>query len=120
MRLNVKLSEVQLLRSQATVHTLPLFVRERKFYGRAHVKITRQWKSTPSRYLFIIKRIQLLRDSLSEKMCTRQSRKVIWDTINTLFVTLQLSNLLLLLSFSIRKHTSMASRAILSNFFEEQ
>ena len=26
----------------------------------------------------------------------------------------------LLLSFSIRKHTSMASRAILSNFFEEQ
>ena len=26
----------------------------------------------------------------------------------------------LLLSFSIRKHTSMASRAFLSNFFEEQ
>ena len=88
MRFNVKLSEVQLLRSQATVHTLPLFVRERKFYRRAHVKITRQWKSTPSRYLFIIKRIQLLRDSLSEKMCTRQSRKVIWDTINSLFLTL--------------------------------
>ena len=31
------------------------------------------------------------------------------------------ANLLLLLSFSIRKHLiSMASRAILSNFFEEQ
>ena len=39
---------------------------------------------------------------------------------NTLFLTLQLSNLLLLLSFSIRKHTSMGSRTILSNFFEEQ
>ena len=39
---------------------------------------------------------------------------------NTLFLTLQLSNFLLLLSFSIRKHTSMASRTILSNFFEEQ
>ena len=50
----------------------------------------------------------------------QQSRKVTWDMINTLFLTLQLSNLLLLLSFRIRKHTSMASRAILSNFFEEQ
>ena len=29
-------------------------------------------------------------------------------------------NLLLLLSFSTRKHTSVASRVILSNFFEEQ
>ena len=33
---------------------------------------------------------------------------------------LHLSNLLLLLSFSFRKQTSMGSRAILSNFFEEQ
>ena len=32
------------------------------------------------------------------------SRKVIWDTINTLFLTLWLLNLLLLLSFSTRKH----------------
>ena len=32
--------------------------------------------------------------------------------INTLFLTLQLSNLLLLLSFRTRKHKSMASRAI--------
>ena len=45
-------------------------------------------------------------------MCGRQSRKVIWDMINTLFLTLQLSNLLLLLSFRTRKHKSMASRAI--------
>ena len=55
------------------------------------------------------------------KMCRRQYRKVIWDMINTLFLTLQLSNLLLLLSCSTGKHTSMASRgAILSNFFKEQ
>ena len=33
-------------------------------------------------------RIQLFRERLSEKMCTRQSRKVIWDMINTLFLTL--------------------------------
>ena len=64
-------------------------------------------------------RIQLVQERLSEKMCTRQSRKVIWYLIYTLFLTLQLLNLLLLLSFSIRKHSSMASCAILSNFFEE-
>ena len=34
--------------------------------------------------------------------------------------TVALSNPLLLLSFSIRKHSSMAFRAILSNFFKEQ
>ena len=31
--------------------------------------------------------IQLFRERLSEKMCTRQPRKVIWDMINTLFLT---------------------------------
>ena len=31
--------------------------------------------------------IQLFRERLSEKLCTRQSRKVIWDMINTLFLT---------------------------------
>ena len=31
--------------------------------------------------------IQLFRERLSEKMCTRQSRKVMWDMINTLFLT---------------------------------
>ena len=40
--------------------------------------------------------------------------------INTLFLTLKLSKLLLLLSSSTCKHTSMASCAILSNFFEKQ
>ena len=53
-------------------------------------------------------------------MCTQQSQNVIWDIINTLFLTLSLLNLLLLLSFSTHKHTSMASRVILSNFFEKQ
>ena len=37
-----------------------------------------------------------------------------------LFLTLKLLNLLLLLSFSPRKHMSMASHAILWNFFEKQ
>ena len=31
--------------------------------------------------------IQLFRESLSRIKCTRQSRKVIWDMINTLFLT---------------------------------
>ena len=53
-------------------------------------------------------------------MSSRQSRKAIWDMINTRFLTLQLWNLHLLLSFSTRRYTSMAFRAILSNFVEEQ
>ena len=40
--------------------------------------------------------------------------------INTLFLTVAVESSQLLLSFRIRKHTSMASRAILSNLFEEQ
>ena len=55
-----------------------------------------------------------------KKMCPRQSREVIWDMFNTLILTLWLSNLLLLLSFSTHRHMSMASPAILSNFFEKQ
>ena len=31
--------------------------------------------------------IQLFRERLSEKMCTRQSPKKIWDMINTWFLT---------------------------------
>ena len=34
-------------------------------------------------------------------MCMQPSRKVIWDIINSLFLTLQLSNLVLLLSFRL-------------------
>ena len=51
-------------------------------------------------------------------MCTRQSRKVLLDMFNTLFLTPQMS--LLLLSFSTRRHMSTASSAILSNFSEKQ
>lgn len=64
--------------------------------------------------------IQLYRETLSEKMCTQQSRKVKWDMTSTLFLTLKLTKLLLLLSFSTRKHTPIASRVVLSNFFEEE
>ena len=63
--------------------------------------------------------IQLFWERLSEKMCMRQSREAICDMINTLFLALLLSKLLLLLSFSTCKHTSMASCAILSNFIEK-
>ena len=31
--------------------------------------------------------LQLCRERLPEKMCTRQSRKVIWEMINNLFLT---------------------------------
>ena len=44
---------------------------------------------------------QLFWERLSEKMCTRQSGKVLWDMLKILFLTLYLSNLLLSLSFSI-------------------
>ena len=64
--------------------------------------------------------IQLFRERLLEKNCTRQSRKVLWDMINTLFLALSMSTLLFLLSFSTCNYTSMASRAILSNFFEKR
>ena len=50
---------------------------------------------------------------------TRQSVKVIRNMVNTLFLTLWLSNLPLLLSFSTRKHTSMASRAFFFSDFPE-
>ena len=65
--------------------------------------------------------IQLFRESLSEKMCTRQSWKVICYMINTLFLTTVAvePTFVALLQLSDRKHTSVASRA-LSNFFEEQ
>ena len=53
-------------------------------------------------------------------MCTWQSRKVLWDMINTLFLAQSMSNLLFLLPFSTHNYTPMASRAILSNFFEKQ
>ena len=53
-------------------------------------------------------------------MGTRQSRKVIWDMINTLKFLAVAVEPTLLLSFITRKRMSTASRAILSNFFEKQ
>ena len=41
----------------------------------------------PLRYLrCVCKYIQLFQERLSQKKCTRQFRKVIWDMINTLFL----------------------------------
>ena len=48
---------------------------------------------------------------LSEKMCTRQSRKVIWDMIDILFLTTVAVEPTLFLSVSTRKHIFMAFRA---------
>ena len=45
----------------------------------------------PVPWAFVVSRfrcIQLFLERLSKKLCTRQSRKVIWDMINTLFLTL--------------------------------
>ena len=50
------------------------------------------------------------------KMCTRQSRKVIWDIINTLFLTTVPIEPTLLLAFSTRKHISKAFRTNSSKF----
>ena len=63
--------------------------------------------------------------AMSRKVCRKKVHATIpkgnlGRMINTLFLTLQLSNLLLLLSFSNLNDISMASLAILSNFFEEQ
>jgi len=64
-------------------------------------------------YLILVPHTAISRKVVG-KMCTRQSRKVIWDMINTLFLTTVPSNLLLLLSFSTRKHISTAFR---TNYF---
>ena len=71
-------------------------------------------------YYYTLLNIQLFQERLSEKMCTRQSRKVIWDMINTLFLTTVAVEPTFVAFLSTRKHMSVASRAILSIFFEEQ
>ena len=103
-------------------NTFSISTRSRKYkLGSCSILSVHPGRS-PGMMLLCLKgpRIQLLQKRLLEKMCTRQSRKVIWDLINTLFLTLYLLNLLLLLSFSIWKHRSMVSCAILSNFFEDK
>ena len=53
-------------------------------------------------------------------MGTQQHQKVIWDMINTLFLTIVAVEPTFVASISTREHMSVASRAILSNFFGEQ
>ena len=77
-----------------------------------HDNISRHWVMSSKSTIYI----QLFRERLSEKLCMRQSQKVIWDMINNLFLTLQLSNILLFLSFSNYNHKFMASSSILANF----
>ena len=67
--------------------------------------IKRPWTLSPG-VAWQRERGQNFRERLSEEMRTRQPWKVIWDMIKRL----KLSNLLLLLSFSTRKHMSVASR----------
>ena len=51
-------------------------------------QLTITWMSTRMSTIKLnIDCIQLFRERLSEKMCMGQSRKVIWDMINTLFLT---------------------------------
>ena len=85
-------------------------------------------------FFFIIDTCGVLKKGLPEKgptkfhfsrdywlFYTAISRKVIWDMINTLFLILSVAvDRTFFFSFSTRKHSSMASRVILSNFFEEQ
>ena len=56
---------------------------------------------------------------LSEKLCTRQSRKVIWDMINTLFLTVAVKPTFVAFLYHSQTYVQ-ASRAIVSNFFEKQ
>ena len=53
MSIHEKLSEVQLLRSRATFHALPLFICERKFKPRTHVKL-RDTGNQPLRTLSVL------------------------------------------------------------------
>ena len=78
------------------------------FYSRLlffyiYIRIERSWDE------WALGHTATSRKVVGKEECTRQSRKVVWDMINTPFLTLWLSNLLLLLSFRTRKHTSMAS-----------
>ena len=83
-------------------------------------RLFNQTNACMSKCWVLLSYVQLFWERLSEEICTRQARKVIWDMINTLFLTLQLSNLLFFAFLSTREQTSMVSRAILSNFFDEQ
>ena len=53
------------------------------------------------------------------KLCTRQSRKVMWDMINTLFLTVAVKPTFVAFLYHSQTYVQ-ASRAIVSNFFEKQ
>ena len=56
--------------------------------GILNEKVSFEWSGPVGNvHKLVILKLQLFRERLSEKMCTRQSRKVIWDMINTLFLT---------------------------------
>ena len=55
--------------------------------------------------------IQLFRERLSEKMCTRQSRKAISDVVNTLFLTTVAVESSFVAFLSTRGHMSTVFRA---------
>ena len=74
-----------------------------------HYEATITWGLCVGKEFFCSFISSYFKKRLLVKMSTRQSRKVKWDMLNTLFLTLKLSHLFLLLSFSTHKHTSMAS-----------
>ena len=59
-------------------------------------------------------------EKVVRKKCKRQSRKVIWDMINTLFLTTVAVKPTFVAFHNTRKHMSVASRAIISISFGEQ
>ena len=65
--------------------------------------------------------IQLFREILSEEMCTRQSRKGIWDMINTLFpTTVAVEDYFFCFPLALANTYSWPFVPILSNFFENK
>ena len=64
--------------------------------------------------------IQLFWERVVGKMCRGQSWKVIWDMINTLFLTTVAFEPTFVTFHYTRGHFSVASHAFLSNFFGEQ
>ena len=65
--------------------------------------------------------IQLFWGRLSAKLCTRQSGKVIWDMINTLFLTtVAVEPTFVAFPYHSKTHFHGLSLPILSNFFEQR
>ena len=79
--------------------------------------------SIPSVAIFrtsVLAVIQLFRERLWEKMCTRQSRKVIWDMINTLFLTTSCRSYFCCFPLALANTFSWHFVPIPSNFFEKK